>query len=150
GIEFKVVSSVAFHPDGKHVAAYGRDGAVHFWDLAAPDKVAFSFALPPGVYSGDARMAFNSRGNLLAVPGGSDNSVHLWDVERRAEIAVLKGHASWVLEQCFSPDDSWLATAGDDRTVRIWDVARREQIKLLEGHTDHVHTLAVSRDGKWL
>jgi len=148
--EHKVVSSVVFHPAGKLVASFGRDGAVCLWDLATASK-EFSFQLPPdNIYTGNQRLAFNSRGNLLAVPVGKDDNVHVWDIERRAEVAVLRGHDSWVLESCFSPDDSWLATAGDDRTVRIWDVGRWEPTHVLEAHTDGVHGVAVSRDGKWL
>jgi WD40 repeat protein/serine/threonine protein kinase len=150
--EHKVVSSVAFHPAGSLVAAFGRDGAVHFWNLVTA-KEEFSFRLPPGSvydFASDPRVAFNSHGNLLAVPGGSDNCVHVWDVERRTKIAVLKGHSGAVLEACFSPDDSWLATVGDDRTVGIWDVGKQEQIRLLEGHTDQLQAVTVSRDGKWL
>jgi WD40 repeat protein/serine/threonine protein kinase len=154
GTEFRIASSVAFHPAGKLVAAYGRDGAAHFWELASADRAratpAFSFQLPPGVYSPDGRMAFSAHGNLLAIPGGTHNTVHLWDVERRAEIAVLKGHAEWVLECCFAPDDSWLATSSKDRTIRIWDVATHTELQALEGHTGEVHNLAVSLDGKWL
>jgi WD40 repeat protein len=149
GIDFPVVPSVAFDPGGKFVAAFGRDGAVHFWDLTTWVE-AFAFSLPKQDYFQDARMAFNSRGNLLAIPGGAANSVHIWDVEHRVEVAELKGHTSWVLESCFSPDDTWLATVGYDRTVRIWDLARKEQIRVLEGHIDEVQTVAVSRNGKWL
>src|SRR6202008_3007600 len=121
-----------------------------------------SFQLPKdNVYSGDARLAFSRRGNLLAVPGGTDNLVHIWDVDRRAEVAVLKGHQSPILESCFSPDDSWVATTGFDRTVRIWKVPSAltsdgkpggewTQLQVLEGHGDTIHSVAVSRDGKWL
>src|SRR5262249_50639198 len=96
--EFPVVPSVAFHPGGKLLAAFGRDGAVRFWDLAT-GKEAFSFSLPPGEYTPDPRIAFNARGNMLAVPGSREaNAIYLFDVDRRAEVAVLKGHTGWVLE----------------------------------------------------
>jgi WD40 repeat protein/serine/threonine protein kinase len=148
--QFRIVSSVAFHPAGKLLAALGRDGAVRFWDLRTGAQ-SFCLQLTPYQEHGsDPRIAFNACGNLLAVPSGHDNMVRLWDVERRAEIAVLKGHSSWIFEACFAPDDSWLATAGFDRTVRIWDMATHEQIRVLEGHTDAVQSVAVSRDGKWL
>src|SRR5262249_32592366 len=145
------VTSVACHPGGKLVASLARDGTVCFWDLATTKEV-FSFQSLGSKfdYLTDSRTDFNARGNLLAVAGGRDNAVHVWDVERRAEGAVLKGHDSCIKESCFSPDDSWLATASEDRTVRIWNVAKQEQIRVLEGHGDTIHAVAVSRDGKWL
>jgi WD40 repeat protein/tRNA A-37 threonylcarbamoyl transferase component Bud32 len=146
-----IVSSVAFHPGGNLVASFARDGAVRVWDLTT--KEVFSFQLPADSnfdYLTDSRLAFSSRGNLLAIAGGHDNSVHVWDVEHRAEVAVLKGHDLFIKESCFSPDDSWLATCGGDRTVRIWDVAKQQQSHVLEGHTNQIEAVAVSRDGKWL
>jgi WD40 repeat protein/tRNA A-37 threonylcarbamoyl transferase component Bud32 len=150
-----IVTSVAFHPGGNLMASFARDdGAVRVWDLAATnDKEAFSFQISAANnfdYQTDSRLAFSTRGNLLAVAGGHDNAVHIWDIERRAEVAVLKGHEQFIRESCFGLDDSWLATCGADRTVRIWDVVKQRQIQVLQGHTDQIQTVAVSRDGKWL
>ncbi|MFL5340411.1 MAG: WD40 repeat domain-containing serine/threonine protein kinase, partial [Gemmataceae bacterium] len=147
--ENAIVSSVAFHPAGKLVAAFVRDATVRGWDLAT-EKEAFCFRLPPGHYGVDPRVAFSPRGNLLAASGGSNNSVHVWDVERRAEIEVLHGHRGAVVDVCFSPDDSWLASASSDRTIRIWNLRSMEQVQVLEGHISEIQTVAVSRDGRWL
>ncbi|HEV3345117.1 MAG TPA: serine/threonine-protein kinase, partial [Pirellulales bacterium] len=149
----KIVSWAAFHPAGNLVASFARDGAVRFWDLTTA-REAFCLQMPSEcvyAWDTDSRAAFNTRGSLLAVPGGHDNSVRLWDVERRAEVGVLKGHQDVVRDCCFSPDDCWLASGGNDRTVRIWDAVKKEPFRLLEGQTGGtINTVAFSRDGKWL
>ncbi len=146
-IDFKVVSGVAFHPDGKLLAACGRDGGVQLWDLTTL-REAFRFQLPPDNYYGaDARFAFSPRGDRLAASDGTGNSVRLWDVGRRAEVAVLRGHTGYVTDVCFGPDGAWLASVSSDKTVRIWDLSRPDSPRVLEGHTDTVRCLAVSRDG---
>src|SRR5262249_2390613 len=111
---------------------------------------AFSIPVAPASafdFANDARVTFSARGNLFAASGGHNNTVHLFDVDRKAEIAVLKGHRSSLLDICFGPDDSWVASAGHDRVVRVWNVATQAQVQMLEGHTDTIHALAVSKDG---
>ncbi len=146
-LNYKVVSGVAFHPNGELLAACGRDGGIQFWDLST-SREAFRFQLPPeNDYGSDARLAFSPRGDRVAASGGLGNTVHLWDVERRSELAVLRGHKGYVTDLCFSPDGAWLASASSDKTVRVWDLSHPDSPRVLEGHTDMVRCLAVSRDG---
>jgi WD40 repeat protein/tRNA A-37 threonylcarbamoyl transferase component Bud32 len=139
----KVITSVAFQPDGQAIATYGRHDGVRLWDVTT-GKELHHF---DGPRDRDTRLAFSTRGELLAC-GGTDHDVHVWDVPRRVTVAVLRGQRA--MDLAFSPDDAWLAAAGTDRTIRIWRVGTQEPIQVLEGHTDHVYTVAVSRDGKRL
>ncbi len=146
-LNYKVVSGVAFHPNGELLAACGRDGGIQFWDLST-SREAFRFQLPPdNHYGSDARIAFSPRGDRVAASGGMSNTAHVWDVGRRAEVAVLRGHKGYVTDLCFSPDGAWLASASSDQTVRVWDLSHPDSPRVLEGHTDFVRCLAVSRDG---
>jgi WD40 repeat protein len=46
------------------------------------------------------------------------------------EIAVLRGHTSYVWSLAFSPDGTTLVSGSGDNTVRLWDtrpLARRHQ-----------------------
>jgi serine/threonine protein kinase/WD40 repeat protein len=80
---------------------------------------------------------------------GSASTNALWSslvrlVERRRFI----GHDHNVLEGCFSPDGTRIATAGADFTVRIWDVATGDEIRRLEGHRSGVAWVEWSGDGR--
>lgn len=66
-------------------------------------------------------VAFSPDGTVLASTG-SDGSVKLWDVARRALLRTLTGHTDRVDAVCFSADGRTLASASTDRTVRLWDV----------------------------
>ena len=62
-----------------------------------------------------------------------DETSKLWDVDRRDEIATLKGHTGWVLSAAFSPDGRLVATGGGegDQTVKLWDVKQARELATL-------------------
>ncbi|MEU4332791.1 nSTAND1 domain-containing NTPase, partial [Nonomuraea dietziae] len=138
-----VVHSVAFSPDGKTLAA-GSDH-IHLWDIADRKQIGAPLTTRGFVQT----VAFSPDGTTLAT-GGSDETVRLWDVATRNQVALARytGHITSV---AFSPDGRTLATAGGDWTARLWDVASREQIgAALVGHRDIVRSVAFSPDGTTL
>jgi len=63
------------------------------------------------------------------------------------QIAVLSGHASFVLAAAYSPDGARIVTGSADRTARIWDARTGAQLAVLSGHRGSVNFPAYSRDG---
>jgi WD40 repeat protein len=143
-----IVTSVAFHPSGSILATRARD-AVRLWDVASGREV-HRWSVPTDSWR-DTRLAFNPGGALLA-SGATGRVIRVWDVDRRAEVAVLRGHQDEVRDVAFSPDGRWLASVADqgDPVVRIWDVARWEEAQALEGHTAGGYAVAFNRDGTLL
>ncbi len=73
------------------------------------------FVLPTGackVYC----LALLPDGRLAA--GGSDNCIHVWDLERREATARLTGHTGTVAGMAVEGDE--LYSVGYDTTLRIW------------------------------
>lgn len=143
------LEGVAFHPDGKRVAAGGidylstgeRDGAVSVWDIPSKDKL---FTIDIGVYA----LAFDPAGKYLA-GAGMDDAVYLWDADTQDTVFVLGGHRQKIQAIAFDPSGSYLVSGGDDLTVRVWDVLSGRLLVAREFDVP-VESLAFSPDGKYL
>jgi WD40 repeat protein/serine/threonine protein kinase len=114
---------LAYSADG-HLIAAAMGGTVRLWDAQAHRELD---VLPHGgkVYG----MAFSPDGTRLAV-GCADNTIRLWDVATRKEVAELRGHPAYVHAVAFSSDGTRLVSASGDFTVRIWDtLSPTERVK---------------------
>jgi WD40 repeat protein len=143
------LETVAFHPDGRRVAAGGidylstgeRDGAVCVWDIPTKDKI---YTIDVGVYA----VVFDPAGKYLA-GAGMDDAVYLWDAETADTIFVLGGHTQAINAVAFDPSGSYLVSGSDDLSVRVWDVLSGRLIVARELDSP-VQSLAFSPDGKYL
>jgi WD40 repeat protein len=139
------VSSVAFSPDGKTLAAgigplYG-DGVV-LWDVSTGKEIR---TLDRHAVNA---VAFSRDGKAVAVAGNL--FARLLDVATGKEIALFRGHKAAVLSLAFSPEGTFLASASADKTVKLWDVATATEKATLKGHTEAVLCVAFSPDGRTL
>jgi WD40 repeat protein/tRNA A-37 threonylcarbamoyl transferase component Bud32 len=108
------VYRLAYSADGRLLAA-ASGKAVHLWDVVTHQEMGV-LGHGSGVYG----LAFSTDGTRL-VAGCADNTIRLWDVAAREEVAELRGHTDYVHAVAFSPDGTRLASASGDTTVRIWD-----------------------------
>ena len=93
-------------------------------------------------------VSFSPDGTKLA-SGSVDQTVNLWDVATRTNIATLEPGTS-VFSVSFSPDGKTLASGASDGTVNLWNVATKRNIAPLEGHTSVAYSVSFSPDGKTL
>jgi WD40 repeat protein len=143
------IESIAFGPDGEHVAVSnapdspdghpaGISDTVRIWDLRQPKTPAVVLS----AHAGRIRaIAFAANGTLFATTDDGQPerrpmnaifsfnvdpgryAVRVWDLrEPGAPKIVFTGHQSYVKSIAFSPDSDRLASGSWDGTVRIWDL----------------------------
>lgn len=143
------ITGVCFTPDNKFVVSVcelaGEGSEVgRVWDLKSRDNL-ISIRGNENVSSVD----IDQGGRFMAYAGDSAD-IHLWSLEAKAEIAVLKGHQAAVTSVSFGPTGQFLASGSLDGSVRIWDSYSAKQVKLLKGHKDGVHAVSFHPKGTFV
>ncbi len=127
------ISSLAYSPDGKMIAAWYPDGSVGLWDVKTSTLQQTLKVESEGNirFTGDGlnNVAFSADGKVLA-SGHGDGSVHLWDTVRGELIRTIKGSETSIQGIAISPDGKLLAsTAIFEGVVRVWDMESGELVK---------------------
>jgi WD40 repeat protein len=111
------LTSVAFSPDSRLLAAGTRAGSIHVWAMASGWRLHTYKAHAGGVWA----LAFSADGKSLA-SGGEDRAVRVWEVPTGKERLRLDGHAGGVFTVAFAPDGLRLASGGADGSALLWDL----------------------------
>jgi WD40 repeat protein len=140
-------TSVAFHPDGRHLAAGGDNNITTIWDIER-GEVQHNLKGHTGRVTA---VAYRKGGDWLAT-ASADGTAILWDSTSGQPVRMLKGHSAAVTSLAFHPDGTFLATSSADQTVNVWDLREREggPIRTLRGHAADVSSVVWSPDGRYL
>lgn len=141
--------SVAFHPEGRLLAAGLQEGTVLLWNPATDSDSQLE-----GLGSRVLATEWSANGRYLAAAAG--NELLLWDFSTRsgarADPAVqrLPAHSERITALGFRPGGNWLASAGQDRRLLWWRAGAGDSPQDAHLLPDECSLLRFSRDGKQL
>ncbi len=152
---FDGANSLAFSPDGKTLASgqksnvwWSHAGSIRLWNMANYKEICTLYGHKDTVNS----VAFSPDGKILA-SGSSDNTIILWDMANKSEIArLLYGPLKFIDSVAFSPDGKMLASGSQDNTIKLWNMSNNTEIATLSGPSrkGFLCSVAFSPDGKML
>jgi WD40 repeat protein/transcriptional regulator with XRE-family HTH domain len=141
----RLMSALAFSPDGGLLAQGDDNGVVRVWDLSSGRCLAAMQGHVGPVWT----ISWRSDGMSFA-SGGDDREVKLWEARTGRLLKSFGGHTVVIWALAFSPDGALLASGGADKVIRLWPLAREgeeDQLVTLEGSIDMIMSLAFSGDG---
>ena len=119
------VRSVAITPDGLRGLSSSQNGKLTLWDLVTHSPLR-SLGPQKG-YVREHCIAFHPDGHH-AVTAGSDQFVHVWNLDTGEESRNWKAHEATISGLAVSTDGHRVVTGGYDNDVIMWDFESRSEI----------------------
>jgi len=148
--------SVAFAPDGRHLAVGDYGGEITLWDTQSGEKTATFAKHKFPILCLD----FSPDGKLLAAGGGDqaaptwsqllNGELRLWNVEDGHLVGQCAAVRSLLRDLDFDAHGTTIAAATLEGTVVLWNVNRLEGGRILRGHTGPVNAVRWLTDGRYL
>ncbi len=141
-----IVRSLAFHPNGRVLAAGDQKG--HIWLLDVAGKSGeVSWQAHEGAVTA---LAFHPNGSLL-LSGGEDANLAVWDVLTQSLQNRLEGwHQREIRAVAFRRDGNIAVSCSMDDRLRVWKASDWQVMFTREGGRNWALALAFSADGGFL
>ncbi|KAK9749225.1 hypothetical protein RND81_02G111100 [Saponaria officinalis] len=142
------VLSLAFSPDGKHLASGSSDTTVRLWDLNTQTPWHTCVGHTHSVLS----IAWSPDSKYL-VSGSKAGELQCWDIQTGKPLGrSLRGHKKWINDISWEPihlqaPSHLFVSASKDGDARIWDVILMRCVMCLSGHTKSVTCVKWGGDG---
>ena len=144
------VISLAFSPDGTHLATGRLDRSVRLWNTSGNSepillqKQSLSRDLlrtHQELVGGPDVLLFSPDGKILAC--GAGQHVKLWDTTTGELITTFTAHIGFIGYLAFSTDGSILASASEEGTIKYWNIKTGEPLQShITRHTSWIKDIA--------
>ena len=153
--------SVAITPDGNSALTGFFDGTIVLWDIETGTEIRRFSGHASGTYdpllvvthSGVNDIALSPSGQI-AISGGDDGAVIVWDINTGEEIRRFEGHSGPVRAVAVSPDGLTVISGGLSGTsmmkpgeLILWDLRTGQEIRRFEGQAEAVVDIAINPNG---
>jgi WD40 repeat protein len=155
------IRRMAVSPDGRLLLSAGGwpygDGTARLWDihtgkelLCLKEELQPDAVMGPQERPGEVQTVAFAPDGRRALTGGSNNVLHLWDLQTGELLRRLHGHGGTIYNVVFAADGLHAASSSLDGTIRLWDQQTGKEVQRLEGHNNWVLAIGYSLDGKRL
>ena len=86
----------------------------------------------------------------LAITGGDDHSIRIWDLQRSTGIETVQQHDGDVTSVVISPCGNFGVSAGRNGVVIIYELIGMKIINTIKGHTEQITQVLAMRDSQHL
>ena len=145
-VKLEPVTSLAFSPDGKHLAVGMSRGGIVVWDFTSQsdlDRVAPNLKEKQAITS----VTFSPDGRFLAY-GRRDGEMVIWDRSSGKSLVKFSGSSS-ISGLTFSPDGQYIAIGQDNGKVFLLESNGARQV-WSKRHVLPITDIAYSPDGSFL
>jgi len=92
------------------------------------------------------------KGDHLALSGGADSELTLWDLTTEQAIRHFKGHTGTVYALAVNPDGTRALSGAADNKMMLWDLTDptpiQRPIEIFSGHGAYIRQIRFSKDGQ--
>ncbi|MGB3208709.1 MAG: WD40 repeat domain-containing serine/threonine-protein kinase [Crinalium sp.] len=99
-----------------------------------------------GLFATVNTVAISPDGKLVA-SGSDDQTIVIWDLVTKKQVACLRGHKKSVRTIAFSLTDKLLVSGSSDRTIKLWNLDNYQEILTFQGHQQAVNSVLFTPDG---
>jgi RNA polymerase sigma factor (sigma-70 family) len=138
------VTSIAFSPDGTHVAAVAAS-VVFLWETATGKRLDEQTGHEAGLVT---RLAYSADGRTVT-SYSPDQTIRQWDAATGRQVRLIKTPNTANRAACLSPDGKALACVTWGGDLRILDRAGKEA-RRWKAHEGNIVAVTYSPDGKVL
>ena len=161
--EGRMVTTIAFSPDGRTLASGEFDGVGRLWDVLTGKPIATFKEISSPPYAGLKTLVFSENGKKLI--GATTREISVWKLGENIDpptlLKAIKGQKSWQgnmhvdVLMLLSPDTRLLGNTTTDWKnsifqIQLWDTATGKLSHTLTGHTRWIKSIAFSADSKML
>src|SRR2546421_10789 len=123
------VMSIAWSPDGKHIASASADKTVHVWNAIGKKRISTYREHSKQV----SALAWSPDATRIA-SGSWDTTVQVWSVAGGRKLFTYRGFSREVSTVAWSPDGKYIASGSWDTTVQIRQATTGGKLFTYQGH----------------